>query len=228
MQSLTELRKTRATWAAGGRFLAVFAAQGPGPDVRVSGPLWCLAGPLCYSRAMASIEPSTAPHVGQCPFCHRETGNVTRHVPACERDRALIARAGAHAAEPESLHPYARLQRGVSDLDVARLLRGLETGVEVYPHHNTYRARGNLPLGALGRVVSECLRLGLVHGQTERTGPASWKAWLVPAPTHARHPEDGNRPACLADYSAGIKRWRLLNDLTLVDCQACVDALSEA
>jgi len=174
---------------------------------------------------------TTAPHAGHCPLCGRETGNTTRHVPACERDRALIERAGAHAAEPASLHPYARFQHGVTDLAVARLLRGLETGVEVYPEGRGWKARGESPLGrlsALERVVNECIRVGLAHTATERTGPAAWRARLVPAPTHARHPEDGNRPACLADYSAGIKRWRLLNDLTLVDCQACVDALSEA
>jgi hypothetical protein len=174
---------------------------------------------------------TTAPRAGRCPLCGRETGNPGRHVPACERDRALIARAGAHAAEPASLHPYARLQHGVTDLAVARLLRGLETGAEVYPEGRGWKARRESPLGrlsALERVVNECIRTGLVHTATERTGPAAWRTWLVPAITHAHHPEDRNRPGCLADITAGIKRWRLLDDLTLVDCQACVDALGEA
>jgi hypothetical protein len=174
------------------------------------------------------MSTSTAPHAGHCHHCGRETGNVTRHLPRCEREQAIIIRAGAHAADPEALHPSARLRRDVTDLAVAVLLRALENGIRVWPEGDTWKSTEKMPLGALRRTVNECLRLGLVHTHGERTGPSSWNLWLVPAITHAHHPEDRNHPACLADAVAGIKRWRLLDDLTLVDCQACVDALSEA
>lgn len=169
-----------------------------------------------------------APHAGACPHCGRDTGNTTRHTPACGRDRAIIERAGAHAADPEGLHPSARFRGATTDLDVARLLRALESGVVVYPERDTFKADGNLPLPALRRTVTECLRVGLVHITSERLGPSVWRTRVVPAITHAHHPIDPNRPACRVDRVPGIKRWRLLADLTLVDCQACVDALSEA
>lgn len=159
----------------------------------------------------------------RCPSCTRRVANLPKHLPACERDQGLIARAGAHAADPELLPEEARFQGSVTDLDVARLLLALDRGAAVWPHERGWRTeqRTALMFGRLSATVRECLRLGLVHTMREQTGPSSFREFLVPAITHLRHRADHRAPACPAPRS--IKRYRLVDDRVLVDCQTCLD-----
>lgn len=182
---------------------------------------------------------------GTCDICGRLTGSLSKHRPACARrsgrlplatpvtmtEEALILRAGTHAMHQHLLSPQARLQGGVSDLHVARLIHHLEKGGSVLPSPSW---RSWVLEGAdekklwrkpsITRVVQECLRLGLVRTATELTAPSVYRTQVVPALTHARSGTDHTRPACRA-YDPHTLRWRLLDrdHLMYVDCQACLD-----
>ena len=184
-----------------------------------------------------------------CDVCERETGNLARHRPACARragevvsttnlsdaDRIKVIRAGCHATAEVMLDRDAQLREGVTDLDVARVLLALEGGALIIPgprnstrwmapHGSPLRAMdGTYERRSLNRVVGEMIRLGLAYVATQRTGPSSFRRFLAPALVHARGGR--GRPAC-GGPTTTIKRFRLVDELTLVDCQACVDALS--
>lgn len=184
----------------------------------------------------------TGPIAGTCDICRRPTGNLPMHRPACARDHGrlplaepislkeeeLVFRAGLHAVPPAQLDPAERLERGVSDLDVARLVHQIERGNIIYPSssHQTWRSTGPVPRGrrALSTVVSEALRLGIVHPVVEHTSPHIYRTRLAAAPTHAKRRGYTNKPACRL-MSIQVRRWRLLpaDQLAYVDCQACLD-----
>ena len=179
---------------------------------------------------------------GRCDICFRDTGNLAMHRPACarehgrlplavavsEREEELILRAGLHSAAPSSLPETERLGRGVSDLDVARLVHQIERGNIIYPSrsHQTWRSTGPMAKTrrSLTTVVSEALRLGIVHIVTDHTSPHTYRTRLAAAITHARRRGTVNQPACGVLVVKPV-RWRLLGteQLAFVDCQACMD-----
>lgn len=182
------------------------------------------------------------PPSGVCDICTRATGNLPMHRPACAREHGrlplaeavspkeeeLIFRAGLHAVPPAALDPSERLERGVSDLDVARLVHQIERGNIIYPSgsHQTWRSTGPVPKGrrALSTVVSEALRLGIVHPMVEHSSPHIYRTRLAAALTHAKRRGYTNKPACRL-MSIQVRRWRLLtpDQFAYVDCQACLD-----
>lgn len=174
-----------------------------------------------------------------CPVCGGSfrKGGYSRHRGACGRDRTAfelqagtpadlrrIERAGAHGVHAELLEPEFRLGRGVSDLDVARLMLALESGVQVIQGgRGGWTTRGS---GALARkaglpvVVDEAIRLGLVRAVSELVGPSVHRVYVVPAPVHLRSPWDNLAPAC--PRLPG--RYRLVKNRLWVDCKACSHA----
>lgn len=159
-----------------------------------------------------------------CPHCGRPSGWLERHVGACRRDTALAARAAAHADETSEW------QNGVTDLDVARLILALERGTLIHPTASMtqWAAPAGSPLRAphrpLNATVNEAIRVGLALTVTERLGPSRTLTRLAAAPVHARNPRRPLLPACQDLPSP--RYWRLLDDLTLVDCQACIDRIN--
>jgi len=152
------------------------------------------------------------------------------------KDQGLVIRASAHAAAEAMLLPGSRFQEGVTDLEVARVLSALERGALIVPSASRPN-RWMLGVGTpnplvgmesnagprpLSRIVAEMIRLGLAYPRTERTGPASYRTYLEPAMVHLRGPV-WRLPMC-GGPSSTIKRYRLVDDLTLVDCQSCADA----
>lgn len=188
---------------------------------------------------------------GVCDICHREVGHVPKHRKSCalkhgkpvltgpptQAELDLIERAGAHAQAETTLDHDRRFQKGVTDLDVARVLHFLDRGGEIIaqPKANTWLAPAGSPLKAEGTytrrnlsvVVNEAVRLGLAYVATERTGPATWLTYIAPSLVHLRSRFNRHAPACSRPQNS-IKRYRLLDQahLSLVDCQGCVDIAS--
>lgn len=160
-----------------------------------------------------------------CPSCGRTSGWLERHIGACRRDKALAARAAAHADEE---HAY---RDGVTDLDVARLILALERGTLIHPTASMtqWAAPAGSPLRAphrpLNATVNEALRVGLCRVAVEHPRPSVALSRLAAAPVHARNPRRPLQPACIAVLS-GTRYFRLLDDLTLVDCQGCIDRIN--
>jgi hypothetical protein len=181
------------------------------------------------------------PHSAVCPECGRETGNIARHEPICRRKRAeamagelplspeerrLVERACAHAVFEELLEPERRFANGVTDLDVARLLKVLESGgVVVQGGRSGWTVPTGSPLhkGGLAKTVQETIRLGLVTALSEPVGPQIRRVYLVPADVHLRSPWDNLSPAC-ASTAKGLKRHRLVRNRQWVDCRACLES----
>ena len=139
-----------------------------------------------------------------------------------ELPSAEILRAGAHAAEPAKLHPAARFRDGVTDLDMARILLALDRGVPIVMKGYRWTVPAHSPLLAkLASVMSEGIRLGLIHSAIEKTGPNTHRQVAVAAPVHLRSADNPDRPAC--PRPKGIKRFRLMNaeGIRYVDCPAC-------
>lgn len=179
---------------------------------------------------------------GPCPKCGRETGNVAKHLKACERkheelaaeaelspeDRRAVERAVAHARHDEVLEPAARFRNGVEDLDVARLLRAIEAGTEVYQGGVsgwTVAKGGPLFRRGLACIVQEALRTGLVHAVSVPTGPGVRRVFIVSANVHLTDPWDNLRPACGGSEDPS-RRYRLVRNRTWVDCRACLQGHS--
>lgn len=175
---------------------------------------------------------------GPCPECGRSTGNVAKHLAACRRKRAelaaqadlspadlrLIERACAHAVHEDLLEPAQRFGNGVTDLDVARLLKALESGNEVVQGGSagwTVPTGSPLRRGGLARTVQEALRTGLVRALSKPTGPQIRRVYLVPADVHLRDRWDNLSPLCGAPGGAG-RRWRLVKNREWADCRACL------
>lgn len=167
-------------------------------------------------------------------------GAVLKHEKACrgpapalagvrtEEHARLIVRAGAHAVAPEDLSLLSRFLPPVTDLDMARVLRALEGGLEIVQGKRVggWIAPDGSPLGRTGRLsatVNEGIRVGLLHQQTTRTGPATWLTRVIPAVVHLRSAKELDLPAC-ATPSFTFRRYRLMNadDLQYVDCASCL------
>lgn len=146
------------------------------------------------------------------------TGRMTIAYLPTVADRALIERAGCHAAPDHLLHPDARWGRGTDDLRVARVMLALERGARFTqaPNGRWYATPGD-PLNGAGvsGTIIEMIRTGLVVHH--RSGA------LVPAKVHLNA---GGRSACgEPGEGMGPKRIRLHADPLLVDCLACLDRL---
>jgi hypothetical protein len=135
---------------------------------------------------------------------------------------ALIERSSAHVFPREALRPAQRLQNGVTELDVARVMHELEKGVRL---HMSRMGRWAGPRGSrLGSkcspAVQEMIRTGLVRHYRDREGDH-----LIPAKVHL---DLGNHEsAChFAGEGMGPMRARLSEQLELVDCLACCDAVA--
>lgn len=164
-----------------------------------------------------------------CPYCGRPTGWLERHEPTCRRDRALAARAAAHADEE---HVY---RHGVTDLDIARLILAVERGAVIHPTASMtqWAAPAGSPLRAphrpLNATVNEAIRVGLCRVTVEPgKRPGVVLTRLAAAPVHARNPQRPTIPRCLDAvlYARTDAYFRLLDDLTLVDCQGCMDRIN--
>lgn len=138
-------------------------------------------------------------------------------------DRELIVRAGAHAVNPEDLPEEARFQHGVTDLDMARLLRAIEKGLIVYLASYRWSCSPETsPVSKnLSSTVAEGIRTGLIGQVAIRTGLHTVQQRAVAAPVHLRSRASKDRPAC--HRPGGLKRYRLMNaeDARYVDCETC-------
>ena len=134
-------------------------------------------------------------------------------------ERTWITRSTAHSMPETMLHPDARWQRGVTDLDVARVMLAIERGTEITQGNGH---RWVPPVGSrMGQdvsiIVNEMIRTGLlIHHHTGA---------LVPAKVH--HAPDGVHVSTChtAGEGMGPKRVRLVESLGLVDCLDCLDQL---
>lgn len=137
-------------------------------------------------------------------------------------ERILIDRAGAHCVAVPG--PDAQFREGVTDLDVARLMRGLENNPPISVVRNPvgrWYAESNRFTGrSVSNIVGEMIRTGLLTHVHDRAGHH-----LVPAKVHlcatdalvtrCREPGEGMGP----------KRVRLATDPVMVDCLACLAQL---
>jgi hypothetical protein len=139
-----------------------------------------------------------------------------------QRDIDLILRAGAHALAVENTPALTRFRNGVTDEDAARLIHQIERGARIVmatsgrSWHAVPRRATRAPLT---RIVDECLRLGLVYVQSEPTGPSTRRLSLAASITHYRRAP--GKTLCSMSSTAPYFRYRLLDDIGLVDCQAC-------
>jgi hypothetical protein len=170
---------------------------------------------------------------GVCPECGRETGNLAVHLRACKgaqitlspADRVAIERAAAHAVAPALLPEAGRLEGTVTDLDIARLVRVLEAGGEVFQGGTGWTTNSPLlPKGRLTTITGEALRLGIVSAASEPAGPGVRKIWIVPAIVHLKPFPAALVPPCKPHVLPGVKRYRMLADPALVDCLACLSS----
>lgn len=143
------------------------------------------------------------------------------------KDEASIIRASAHSAAPAVLRAAQRFQDGVTDLDVARVMRLIELGYRPYVNRNH---RWFMPSGApmqgqnrsVSTVINEMIRTGLVRHYRDREGDH-----LIPAPVHCRNLTDPSVSACLfVGEDMGPMRARLVDRLDLTDCLACEQAIA--
>lgn len=167
----------------------------------------------------------------RCPICVRKVGNLALHQPACARkrgtpapDQRAVTRAAAHVLPDDAVTAAQRLQEGITDLDVTRLLYALETGTSVVQGGasgwTTEVPSLTLPRKGLATLVTVALHHGLVRAVSEPVAPAVRKVWVVPAPVHL----GALRPSCRATRPYGPMRYRLTDDRTLADCQNCLTA----
>jgi len=136
-------------------------------------------------------------------------------------DDCMIMRAGSHARAQAALRPSQRLQHGVTELAVARLLHGLESGHRVVrTATGQYRAHTG-PLRGLANlttVVQEAIRTGLVH----YSGPVGGPGTLTAARVHLRALRYPDGATCGEVAVAGPFRLRLVDDPLYVDCLSCL------
>lgn len=138
-----------------------------------------------------------------------------------EREQHLILRSVLHCTDQE-LPEQAQFHNHVTDLDAARLILAVERGTIVVQRDTAWTdftgtLRARMP--HLTRIVNECLRLRLVVRHTEHIWPDVWQTKLAAAPVHL---EAGvNRPACVRPGE--VARYRLTDDIGLIDCKACLD-----
>jgi hypothetical protein len=164
------------------------------------------------------------PKGGVCRHCKRPTGALTVHERSCnrptvEQEATLIERAGTAVMPEGTARRAQRLQGGVTDLDVARVLHAVERGTVLYlTSHGRWCAPVGSPVhgGKTSSTVHEMIRTGLLRHYRDRDGDH-----LVPAVVHL---DAGERlSACLfAGEDLGPMRARLAKDIDLVDCQNCL------
>ena len=143
-------------------------------------------------------------------------------------EESSIVRSAAHSAAESTLRAAQRFQHGVTDLDVARVMRLLELG------YRPYMNRGNrwfMPSGAptlsgenyrVSQVINEMIRTGLARHYRDCEGNH-----LIPAPVHLHNPDVRGISACLfIGEDMGPMRARLVSRLDLVDCLACEQAVA--
>jgi hypothetical protein len=146
-------------------------------------------------------------------------------------DEASVIRAGAHAAAEAVLRQAQRFHKDVTDLDVARVMRALETGHRpIRNKTGRWFMSGETPAKGLNYkmsgIINEMIRTGLVRhyrtgGPVSETDPGN-RDHLIPALVHYRNPENHNLSACLfTGEDLGPMRARLVDRMDLVDCLAC-------
>jgi hypothetical protein len=147
-------------------------------------------------------------------------------IPTAAEEAAII-RAAAHSAAPATLRAPQRFCSGVTDLDLARVMRALESGIRPYRNKGGrwFMPSGTAPTGLgykLSTIVNEMIRTGLVRHYRTREGD-----FLLPAPVHYRNHEDRGLSACLfVGEDMGPMRARLVDRLDLVDCGDCERVVS--
>lgn len=161
------------------------------------------------------------PKGGTCRYCRRRTESLTRHELACDggpsvdEEARLILRAGTVAAPESTLRAAQRFQSGVTDLDAARVMRGVEMGVRL---RLTGAGRWVGPTGSplsgprTSPTVHEMIRTGLLR---------DWRGTLIPASVHLVS-RDGVSVCLFVGEDMGPMRARLTGDIDLVDCQHCL------
>jgi hypothetical protein len=132
-----------------------------------------------------------------------------------EQEARLIERAGTVAMPDHLLRSAQRLHGGVTDLDMARVMRAVEAGVDLYQNRLgrwCAPVGSPLPNGRTSTTVHEMIRTGLLR---------HFRDHLIPAPVHL---DSGERVSvCLfVGEDLGPMRARLTKDVDLVDCQNCL------
>lgn len=163
----------------------------------------------------------------QCDLCGRETGNLVLHRRACgSRVAVRIERSGCHAQPETTLRPAQKLLGAVTELDIARVMFGLESGVRLYLTPNgrwcAPSASNLVYLTRLSQTVREMIRTGLVRHWRDRNGDH-----LAPAKVHALGP-DGLSACHFPGETLGPMRSRLTRNMLLVDCLDCEEAVTRA
>jgi hypothetical protein len=141
-------------------------------------------------------------------------------------------RASAHAAAPAVLRAAQLFRDGVNDHYVAMVFYGLEQGVKLYRNKaGRWRApTGTMLAGTvhwmLSTAVNEMIRTGLLRHVEYRHGAVTTD-YLIPARVHLKDPADSTVSACrFVGEDLGPMRSRLVDDLSLVDCLECEDAVA--
>lgn len=175
-----------------------------------------------------------------CPHCGTPfSGKPGRHVERCGQavkdifgtrdlspaDWCLIGRAGAHVTHAALLEPAQRLRGRVTELDVARLIRSLESGVQVYRGGRfTWTSSREHPMrpDMLALTVVEGIRTELLITEPLEVRPGLVRARAVrPAPVHLSG-VDNLRPRCDQRGDRGARRWRLVRNRSYADCPECL------
>lgn len=142
-------------------------------------------------------------------------------------DRILAERAAAHALA--EVRPDARFTGGVTDLDVARLLRALEGNPPVRITRNDqgrwYAEPNRITGRAVSPVVNEMIRTGLLAHVRDRGPSGAVTHVLVPAKVHLRKLDELTTRCGEPGEGQGPKRVRLVSDPIMVDCLACLATL---
>jgi hypothetical protein len=157
-----------------------------------------------------------------------------------ERTQAFIVRAGAHARALAITPRAQRWLEGVTDEDVAAVFYAIEAeGVRMH-RGATGRWLADLSdrpwtvlrhrRGVVGRhlsvAVKEMIRTGLLRHWVERT-PGGDVDHLIPALVHLKDPREPVWSACrFTGEDFGPMRSRLVEDLALVDCLECEQAVA--
>jgi len=147
--------------------------------------------------------------------------------------QAYADRAGAHAAAESALRAAQRWQHGVTDLAVARVVYALERGTRPYRNRSgRWYAPTGSPLAGMGQslstVINEMVRTGIVRHWRDREGDH-----LIPAPVHLLVKDIEAPAGAVLRHSAclfvgedmGPMRARLIDQLALVDCGNCEQAI---
>lgn len=132
-------------------------------------------------------------------------------------EHAWTERAAAHLLPDDLTQPAARWERGVTDLDTARVMLALERGAPITARGNgRWYAPSGSPLNAqsLSITVQELIRTGVVVHHPSGV--------LVPAWVHLRPVQCGE-----PGVGMGPKRVRAYEvlDPMIVDCPRCLDRL---